>query len=142
VHHIQAAELSLEVTEASPFRLSVAMKLDKAIPVTIKDEVIPVTIQIDRDPGFNEMIDLELGKKNRVFSLEPVSILPDETEKTIYIKLNTELLKANKRKKSLPTWQMSIVGTVKGEIVKKGKRTFQNAKYREMTPFFMIKMEH
>jgi hypothetical protein len=88
------------------------------------------------------MIDLELGKKNRVFSLEPVSILPDETEKTIYIKLNTELLKANKRKKSLQTWQMSIVGTVKGEIVKKGKRTFQNAKYREMTPFFMIKMEH
>lgn len=142
VHHIQAAELSFEVTEASPFRLSVAMKLDKAIPVTIKDEVIPVTIQIDRDPGFNETIDLELGKKNRVFSLEPVSILPDETEKTIYIKLNTELLKANKRKKFLPTWQMSIVGTVKGEIVKKGKRTFQNAKYREMTPFFMIKMEH
>ena len=36
---------------------------------------------------------------------------------------------------------MNIVGTVKGEIVKQGKRTFQNARYREMTPFFLIQLE-
>ena len=35
----------------------------------------------------------------------------------------------------------NIIGTVKGEIVRQGKRTFQNAKYREMTPFFLIKLK-
>ena len=141
VHHIQAAELSLDVTEASPYRLSVAMNLDRGVSFTLADETIPVKILIERDPGFTETIDLELGKKNRLFSLDPVSIMPDEKEKTIYIKLNQEVLAKNKGKKFLPSWQMNIVGTVKGEIVKQGKRTFQNAKYREMTPFFMIRMK-
>lgn len=141
VHHIQAAELSLDVTEASPYRLSVAMNLDRGVSFTLADESIPVKILIERDPGFTETIDLELGKKNRLFSLDPVSIMPDEKEKIIYIKLNQEVLAKNKGKKFLPSWQMNIVGTVKGEIVKQGKRTFQNAKYREMTPFFMIRMK-
>ena len=30
---------------------------------------------------------------------------------------------------------------VKGELVKQGKRTFQNARHREMTPFFMIRLQ-
>lgn len=141
VHHIQASELSLDVTEASPYRLSVAMHLDRGISFTLADETIPVKILIERDPGFTDTIDLELGKKNRLFSLDPVSIMPDEKEKIIYIKLNQEVLAKNKGKKFLPSWQMNIVGTVKGEIVKQGKRTFQNAKYREMTPFFMIRMK-
>ena len=141
IHHIQAAEVSLEVTEASPYRLSLGMNLDRGISFTFTDEVIPVKVLIDRDHGFNEPIDLEIGKKNRLFSLDPVSIMPDEKEKTIYIKLNQEVMKSYKGKKSLPSWQMNIIGTVKGEIVKQGKRTFQNAKYREMTPFFMIRMK-
>jgi hypothetical protein len=141
VHHIQAAELSLEVTEASPYRLSVAMNPDRGISFTFADEVIPVKVIIDRDPGFNEQIDLELGKKNRLFSLEPVTIMPDEKEKTIYIKLDQKVIASYKGKKFLPTLQMNIIGTVKGEIVKQGKRTFQNAKYREMTPFFMLRMK-
>jgi hypothetical protein len=141
VHHIQAAELSLEVTEASPYRLSLAMNPDRGVSFSASDEVIPVKILIDRDHGFNEPVDLELGKKNRIFSLDPVSIMPEEKEKTIYIKLNTASLKAQKSKKFSPVWQMNIIGTVKGEIVKQGKRTFQNAKHREMTPFFIIRMK-
>ena len=141
VHHIQAAELSLEVTEASPHRLSLAMNLDRGLTFTVADEVIPVKILIDKDPGFNEPIELVLGKKNKIFSLDPVSIMPNETEKTVYIKLNTASLASFKGKRYLPTWQMNIIGTVKGEIVRQGKRTFQNAKHREMTPFFTIKMK-
>ena len=141
IHHIQAAELSLEVTEASPYRLSVGMNMDRGVSFTFADEAIPVKILIDRDPGFNEPIDLELGKKNRLFSLDPVSIMPDEKEKTIYIKLNQEVMKSYKGKKFFPSWQTNIVGTVKGKVERQGKRTFQNAKYREMTPFFMIRMK-
>ena len=141
VHHIQAAELSLEVIEAAPYRLSLAMNPDRGVVFTYSDEVIPVKILVDRNPGFNEPIALELGKKNKVFSLDPVSILPDEKEKTIYIKLNTASLEASKGKKYLPAWQMNIIGTVKGELVKQGKRTFQNARHREMTPFFMIRLQ-
>ena len=141
VHHIQAADLSLEVTEASPYRLSLAMNLDRGLTFTVADEVIPVKILIDKDPGFNEPIELVLGKNNKRFSLDPVSIMPNETEKTVYIKLNTASLASFKGKRYLPTWQMNIIGTVKGEIVRQGKRTFQNAKHREMTPFFTIKMK-
>jgi hypothetical protein len=50
-----------------------------------------------------------------------------------------EELKARKGK---PNWQMNIVGTVKGEVVQRGRRRFQNAKYREMTPYFVIKFKN
>ena len=141
VHHIQAAELSLEVTEAAPYRLSLAMNPDRGVSFSASDEVIPVKIMVDRDRDFNEPIALELGKKNKIFSLDPITIMPEEKEKTIYIKLNTASLKIPKGKKFSPSWQMNIIGTVKGEIVKQGKRTFQNAKHREMTPFFIIRLK-
>ena len=142
IHHIQASELSVEVGEPSPYRMSLEMNIDKAIPLKFTDEVIPVKVLIDKDPDFKEEIALELGRKTRFFTLEPISIMPDETEKTIYIKVNSASLSTTyKTKKLSPTWQMNIVGTVKGEIVRKGKRTFQNAKYREMTPFFLIKLK-
>jgi hypothetical protein len=121
--------------------MSLDMNIEKDIPVSFTDEVIPVKVLIDKDPDFNEEIALELGKKTRFLTLEPVSILPEETQKTIYLKINTSALERFKGKKYVPTWQMNIVGTVKGEIVKQGKRTFQNAKYREMTPFFQIKLK-
>ena len=76
-----------------------------------------------------------------MFSIDPVSVLPEETQKTIYIKLNESALTKYAGKRYMPSWQMNIVGTVKGEIVKQGKRTFQNARYREMTPFFLIQLE-
>lgn len=52
--------------------------------------------------------------------------------------MQAERLRSRKRK---PLWQMSIVGTVKGEIVQQGRRRFQNARYREMTPYFMLRAE-
>jgi hypothetical protein len=140
-HHIPAAELALDVTEASPYRMSVDFNLDEPLTFKLSDEVIPVKIKIEKDPGFNDPIELLLGKKVGMFSLEPISILPEETEKTIFIKLNPTALEKMKGRKGKPYWQMNIVGTVKGEIVRQGRRTFQNAKYREMTPFFLIHLE-
>lgn len=141
IHHLQAAELSVEISEPSPYRMSLEMDINKEIPVSLTDDTIPVKVLIDKDPGFNEPIELALGKKGKTFTLDPVSVLPEETEKIIYIKLAQSSLARFKDKKHLPTFQMSIIGTVKGEIIKQGKRTFQNAKYREMTPIFLIKLK-
>ena len=139
-HHIQAAELVVDVAEPSPYRLSFNFDLDEEISFSMRDEVIPIKLLIDKNADFNEPIELMLGKKNAIFSLDPISILPEEREKVIYIKLNAAAMEKIKNRKNLPTWQMNIVGTVKGEIVKQGKRTFQNAKHREITPFFLLKM--
>ena len=46
-----------------------------------------------------------------------------------------------KKRKGKPTWQMNILGVVKGEFVQQGRRRFQNAKYSEMTPFFQIRLQ-
>ena len=139
-HHIPAAELAIDLTKPSPYRMSLAFDINEELLFSFNDEVIPVKILIDKDPGFNDPVELILGKKNGLFSLDPISIMPEEREKTIYIKLNDTALQKLRNKKSRPTWQMNIIGTVKGEIVRQGKRTFQNAKYREMTPFFLIKL--
>lgn len=140
-HHIPAAELALDVVAPSPYRMSLSLDVEQDVKFSMRDDVIPLKVFIDKDPGFNEPIELILGKKNGNFSLDPVSVLPEETEKTIYIKLNKEVLAKHLGKKQLPKWQNYIAGTVKGEIVKRGKRTFQNAKYREMTPVFVIQMQ-
>lgn len=140
-HHIQAAELSLDVTEPSPYRMSVDFDIDKEVQFSLQDTEIPLTIKIDKDSNFTDPVELMLGNKNRIFSLEPISIQPEEREKTIHIKLNETALERFKGKKNRPTWQMYIVGTVKGEIVQQGRRKFQNAKYREMTPIFSIRLK-
>ena len=140
-HHIPAAELALDVIEASPYRLSLDFDINEPIKFKLTDEVIPVKIIVDKDPGFNDPIELLLGKKMGLFSLEPVSILPEEKEKIIYIKLNPTALEKLKGRKGKPFWQMSITGTVKGEIVRQARRTFQNAKYSEMTPYFLIQLD-
>ena len=140
-HHIQAAELALDVTEPSPYSMSVDFDIDKEILFSLQDTEIPLTIKIDKDPNFKDPIELMLGNKNRIFELAPISIEPHETEKTIYIKLNPAALERFKTRKNRPTWQMHIVGTVKGEIIQRGRRRFQNAKYREMTPIFLVKLK-
>ncbi len=140
-HHIQAAELAVDVTKASPYRLSLSFDINQAILVSPQDELIPIKVLIDKDADFKEPIDLVLGMKHAMFSLDPISVQPDETEKTIYIKVNKELMAKRQGKKYKPSWQMSVVGTVKGQIERQGKRTFQNAKYREMTPLFMLKLK-
>ena len=140
-HHIQAAELALDVTEPSPYSMSVDFDIDKEILFSLQDTEIPLTIKIDKDPNFKDPVELMLGNKNRIFELAPISIEPHETEKTIHIKLNPAALERFKTRKNRPTWQMYIVGTVKGEIIQRGRRRFQNAKYREMTPIFLIKLK-
>ena len=37
--------------------------------------------------------------------------------------------------------KIAIVGTVKGEIEKKGKRTFENAKYKEVSPLLLLNLK-
>ena len=140
-HHIPAAELALDVIEASPYRLSLDFDINEPVKFKVTDEVIPIKIIVEKDPGFNDPIELILGRKIGVFSLEPVSILPEETEKIIYIKINPTAMERLKNRKAKPYWQMSITGTVKGEIVRQARRTFQNAKYSEMTPYFMIHLD-
>lgn len=140
-HHIPAAELSLDVAEASPYRMSLAFDINDPVTFTLNDSVIPIKVLIEKRADFDEPIELMLGKKMGMFSLEPISILPSESEKTIYIKLNEAQMEKLKARKGRPIWQMSIVGTVKGEVVQQGRRRFQNAKYQEMTPFFLIQLE-
>ena len=140
-HHIPAAELSLDVAEPSPYRMSLAFDINEPVTFTLNDTEIPIKVLIDKSEGFNEPVELVLGKKMSMFSLEPISILPEEHEKVINIKLNEAALEKLKGRKGRPVWQMNIVGTVKGEVVQQGRRRFQNAKYREMTPFFLIQLE-
>ena len=140
-HRIPAAELAVDVIEPSPYRLSLTFDLEEEQLFSVDDETIPVKIVVDKDPGFNDPIELMLGKKNNVFSLDPISILPEETEKIIHIKLNPTSLERFKKRKNRPNWQMYIVGTVKGEIVQRGRRKFQNAKYSEMTPIFIVQLK-
>ena len=136
-HYIQAAELALDIVQASPYRLTVDLDGDE-IEFSARDEAIPVKIKIDRDPGFTDPVELVLGNKNKLFELDPISILPTENEKTIYLRINAANFEKFRTRKVLPSWQMNIVGTVKGEIERRGKRTFQNAKYREITPYFIL----
>lgn len=140
-HHIQAAELALDVTEPSPYRMSVDIDLEKELEFSLDDTEIKLTIKLDKDADFKDPVELMLGNKNRIFDLAPISIMPEETEKTITINLNQTALERFKKRKARPNWQMYIVGTVKGEIVQQGRRRFQNAKYREMTPIFQIKLK-
>lgn len=138
-HHIPAAEFAIDVVEPSPYRMSLSFDVNQEVLFSLDDDTIPIKVLIDKDAGFNEAVELSLGKNNRLFSLEPISIMPEESEKTIYIKLNKTILERYKTRKNRPIWQMNIVGMVKGEIVAQGRRRFQNAKYREITPFFMLR---
>ena len=139
-HHIPAAELAVDVVEPSPYRMSLDFDIEQELEFSVNDETIPVKIIVDKDPGFNEPIELMIGKKNNLFSLDPISIMPEEKEKIIHIKLNPTQLEKLKKRKGKPNWQMYIVGTVKGEVVQQGRRRFQNAKYSEMTPIFILKL--
>lgn len=142
-HHIPAAELAVDVIEPAPYRLSLTFDLEEEQTFSLNDEYITVKVVADKDPDFKDPIDLQLGKKNRLFELDPVQILPEETEKTIQIRLNPKAMERYKKnKKSKPSFQMYISGIVKGEWVKQGKgRQVQIAKYNEMTPIFVIQLK-
>ena len=121
--------------------MSVDFDINEEVRFTLQDTEIPIKVKIDKDPGFSDPVELALGNKNRLFTLDPVTIQPEENEKTVYIKLNEMALEKLKSRKGQPTWQMYIVGTVKGEVIQRGRRRFQNAKYREMTPIFVLRLK-
>ena len=140
-HNIQAAELAVEVIKPAPYRLSLDFDIEKEITFTFDDKVIPIKVLIDKDPDFNEPVELMLSNKFGMFSMEQVTIMPDEREKTFDLILNEDALNKLKNKKGYRYWQMHIVGTVKGEVVQSGRRRFQNAKHREITPYFIIRLK-
>lgn len=141
-HRIPAAELAIDVIEAAPYRMSLDFDINEPLPLRVTDDVIPVKVLIERDPGFTDPVELMLGKKNALFSLDPVSLLPEETEKVVYIKVNPQRMERLKGRKGKPNWQTYISGVVKGEWVKQGKgRQVQIAKYSEMTPIFQIQLK-
>ena len=48
---------------------------------SLDSDVIPVKIIVDKDADFTDPIELMLGRKNGLFSLDPISIMPEEKEK-------------------------------------------------------------
>ena len=137
-HHIPAAGFVADIAPAAAFSIhlskDIESQLSKAIPISSTDTVIPLKININRADGFIEPITLNLNKKINQITMNPVTVEPNETEKIIYLKINREIL--NKVKKA--SFEFYIVGTVKEVIDQKGQRTFQNAKYREQTPIFIL----
>jgi len=137
-HHIPAAGFVAEIIPASPFslRLSSEMENNMEDPIVFaaSDSILPIKVKIIRKAGFKEPVDLVLSRKLKQITMDPVQFLPNETEKTLLLKLDSKMLK-NQRRIRLG---FCIVGTVNGKVEKKGKRIFQNALYREISPMFML----
>lgn len=72
-HHIQAAELSVEVSEPSPYSMGLSMNDEEEVYISLTDTVIPVKISLRKDVNFKDTLGLELGKKSKIFTLDPVS---------------------------------------------------------------------
>lgn len=140
-HHIPVVNLIAEVVEEAPFSLhfssDIERNLETPIVILSNDTIVAIKILINRKDGFKDKVTLQLGRKNKQIILDPVEILPDEKEKTIYVKLDIPKT-ANFKGLVRP---ISVVGTVNGQIDKKGKRTFENAQFRETTPIVLFKLE-
>ena len=137
-HHIPAAGFMAEITPASPFSLHLSAEmegnLEKPLLVNSSDSIVSFKVRIFKPAGFNETIDLAMNKKNPLITMDPTQVLPNETEKIIRIKINEKVVKTKKKGR----FAFAIEGTVKGEVERKGKRSFQNALYREITPIIIL----
>ena len=140
-HHIPAAGFVADLTEPAPFSLQLSAEMerhpDQSIMIQPSDSVVPIQLKIIRKEGFTEPVEIALNKKLRQLTIDPVSFLPGESEKTIYLKVNTASMKVQRKFRA----PFCFVGTVKGEIEKVGKRTFQNAMYREYSPAFVLEIK-
>jgi hypothetical protein len=137
-HNIPAAGLSLEVNPKAPFRIEFPMDLYTnggfQIPFAEIDTVLSIPVKIKRNADFKDPIELSVYPKNRGVVMNTVKVMPDETEKILTISVRArEILKQKKLR-----FGIAIVGTVNGEVDQRGKRTFENAKYREMSPIIVI----
>lgn len=137
-HNIPAAGISLEVTPRAPFSIEFpeSLKTDGGylISLTQTDSVITIPVKIKRTPDFKDPIELSVypGSKNIV--IPPTTVLPQETEKEVTLTIRSR----DMLKKRILRYGITIVGTVNGEIDRRGQRTFENAKYREMSPIIIL----
>ena len=137
-HNIPAAGFSLEVTPKAAFRIEFPGHLyngsEYQISLAEGDTTISIPARIKRNPDFKETIELSVYPKNRNTVMDAVKVLPGETEKTLTISVRSrDMLKQRKLR-----YGIAIVGTVSAEIDKRGKRTIENAAYREMSPLLII----
>jgi hypothetical protein len=96
--------------------------------------LLSIPVKIKRNADFKDPIELSVYPKNRGIVMNPIKVMPDETEKTLTISVRArEILKQKKLR-----FGISIIGMVNGEVDQRGKRTFENAKYREMSPIIVI----
>ena len=137
-HNIPAAGFSVEVTPKAPYRIEFPADLlqDGEYKITFNpgDTTLNIPVRIKRNPDFKETIELSVYPKNRNVQMEAVKVMPGETEKIVTLSVQSrDLLKQRKIR-----YGIAIVGTVSGEIDRRGKRTIENAAYREMSPLIMI----
>ena len=140
-HNIPVAGLSVEVMHKAPYRIEFPSSLNSngefQIPFAEGDTVISIPVRIKRNPDFKDPIELSLYPKTKNYVMDAVKVLPGETEKMLTISVRApNILKQKKLR-----YEIAIVGTVSGEIDKRGKRTVENAAFREMTPLIMIVRE-
>lgn len=137
-HNIPAAGFSLEVTPKAPFRIDFPTELyndgEFRIPFAQTDTVLTIPVRIKWNADFKDPIELSVYPKNKNIVTTAVKVLPGETEKTVRISVRSGDIQKQKKLR----FGIMIVGTVNGEIDKRGKRTFENAKYREMSPIIVI----
>lgn len=140
-HHIPASAFEAEISQEPPFSIhfekSIENNLENPMVFSITDTVIQIKVLVKSRLGFSEPIELALNRKNKQIVLDPVIVLPNEKEKVLNIKIDLKDLKDKRR----IIRQIAIVGTVKGEIEKKGKRTFENAKYKEVSPLLLLNLK-
>jgi hypothetical protein len=137
-HHIPAAGFTAEITPASPFSLHLSSEMEanlqKTMVINSTDSIVSFKVRIFRTEGFNDPVDLAMNKKSPLITMDPLQVLPDETEKTIRLKISEKGMQMKKTAR----FAFAIEGTVKGEIDRRGKRSFQNALYREITPIIVL----
>ncbi|MEI6754236.1 MAG: hypothetical protein WCK78_13840 [Paludibacter sp.] len=138
-HNIPAACLSVEVMPKAPFRIEFPADMyngsEYQIPFSEGDTVISIPVRIRRNQDFKEPIELFVYPKNKNIVMDAVTVLPGETEKKLSISVRSrDILKQKKIR-----YGIAIIGTVGGVIDRfGGKRTFENAAYREMSPIITI----
>ncbi|MCX6308216.1 MAG: hypothetical protein NTY32_05065 [Bacteroidia bacterium] len=137
-HYIPAAGFVAEIVPASPFSLRLSPEMEKNLQqpifLTPSNMELPIRIRVNRAAGFVDPIVLALNRKTNQVTMDSVTLLPHETEKVILLHIDPSVLKTQRRFRQ----GFSLIGTVNGEIQKNGKRSFQNALYREVTPVFIL----
>jgi len=138
MHHIPASELIANVSQFSPFSLHFTSQIEKNIQksfiVNSVDTLLSFKVRVERKNGFSEPTNIALNRKNKFITMENVQFLEGETVKTVTLKLNSEIIKKT-RKIKIP---MCFVGTVNEQVDKKGKRSFENASFKEYSPVFVL----